>query len=132
MSANTRSMTTSVASGVATSILTMALDISGSNINSNPLPPVLKNINSIPTVTYQNLAAGDNAVGIPYGAAGVIAYPTSDTNAVTWGIKYPNAAATSMPQNVLGIWMATFPAAGGPTQFFINAGGAMLMAFVWF
>lgn len=131
MSANIRTLPTSIASGAATSQMTLVLDVNGSNINATPLPPVLQNLQSLPSITYVACSAGNNTVTLPLGAVGVICYNVSDSTVTAWSIK-ADAGSTAMPQSPKGVFMQTFPSTGAPASFIVNAGATMTLACVWF
>lgn len=131
MSANTRTLPTSIVAGAATAQMTLTLAVNGSNINATPLPPVLQNLQSLPGITYVPCLAGNNTVALPLGAVGVICYNISDTATTAWSVK-ADAGSTAMPQSPKGVFMQTFPDTGAPASFIVNTAGGMTLACVWF
>lgn len=131
MSANMRTLPTSIAAGAAVSQMTLVLDVNGSNINATPLPPVLQNLQSLPSITYVGCVAGNNTVTLPMGAVGVICYNTDDATTIAWSVK-ADAGSAGMAQSPKGVFMQTFPSSGAPASFIVNAAGEMTLACVWF
>ena len=131
MSANVRTLSTSITAGAAISQMTLTLAVNGSNINATPLPPVLQNLQSLPATQYLSLKSGTNTVALPYGVVGVVCYNTADSTTTAWSVR-ADLGSTDMPQAPGGVFMQTFPSTGAPTSFIVNAGSAMTLACVWF